>query len=71
MQENAEMFDALLPNQWRLDGVTPLCLDSSGRFSRSASLTSSDLFNPLGHSPFCLIPPIERATFTPDSPFDV
>jgi hypothetical protein len=46
------------------DGVTGLFTDSSGRYSRATSLTSSDPFNPRGHSPCCLIPTIQRSTFT-------
>jgi hypothetical protein len=49
------------------DGVTGLFPDSSG----PSSLTSSDPFNPLGHSPCCLIPPIERSTFTTNSSFNI
>jgi hypothetical protein len=56
--------DAFLPNQWCLSPHTRLFPDSSGRSSHATSLTSSDLFNPVGHSPCCLISPIEHATFT-------
>jgi hypothetical protein len=45
--------------------------DSSGRSSRATSLTSSDLFNPLGHSACCLIPTIQRSAFTADLFFGI
>jgi hypothetical protein len=53
-----------------VDNVTKPFPDSSGRSPRATSLTSYDSFNPLGHSPCCLIPPIRHATFTVDSPFN-
>jgi hypothetical protein len=53
------------------DNVTGFFPDSCGPSSRATWLTSSDPFNPLGHSPCCLIPPIEHATFTAKSPFSV
>jgi hypothetical protein len=52
------------PISGAFDGVTGLFSDYSGGSSRATSLTSSDLFNLLGHSPCCLIPPIQRSTFT-------
>jgi hypothetical protein len=52
-------------------GVTGLFPDSSGRSSRATSPISSDRFNPLGHSPCCLIRSIEEATFTAESRFNV
>jgi hypothetical protein len=54
------------PINGAFDGVTGLFPDSSGRSSRATSLTSSDRFNPLRHSPCCLIPTIQRSTFTAD-----
>jgi hypothetical protein len=53
------------------EGVTCLFPDSSGRSYRATSLTSSDRFNPLGHSPCCLIPPTERSAFTANSSFNI
>jgi hypothetical protein len=53
------------------DGLNGRFPDSSGRSSRATSLTLSDLFNPLGHSPCCLIPTIQRSTFTTDLFFSI
>ena len=59
------------PINGAFDGVTGLFPDSSERSSRSTSLTSSDPFNPLGHSTCCLIPTIQRSTFTADLFFNI
>jgi hypothetical protein len=53
------------------DAVTGLFPDSSERSSRAISLTSSDPANPLCHSPCCLIPRIQRSTFTTDLFFNI
>jgi hypothetical protein len=59
------------PISGAFDGVTGLFTDSSGRSSRATSLTSSDPFDPLGHFPCCLIPMIQRSTFTADLFFNI
>jgi hypothetical protein len=53
------------------DGLKGLFPDSSGRSSRATSPTSSDRFNPLRHSPCCLIPTIRCSTFTTDLCFSI
>jgi hypothetical protein len=45
--------------------------DSSGRSSLATSLTSSDPFNLVGHSPCYLIPSIEHSTITTNSSFNI
>jgi hypothetical protein len=59
------------PVSGAFDGVTGLFPDSSRRCPRTTSLTSSDPFNPVGHSSCCLIRPIERSTFTANSSFNI
>jgi hypothetical protein len=59
------------PISGAFDGVTGLFPDSSGRSPRATSLTSSDPFNPLGHSTCCLIPTIQRSAFTGDLFFSI
>jgi hypothetical protein len=59
------------PLSGAFDGATGLLPDSSERSSRATSLTSSNLFNPLGHFPCCLIPTIQRSTFTIDLFFNI
>jgi hypothetical protein len=53
------------------DSVTGLFLDSSGQSSPGTSLTSPNLFNPLGHSTGCLIPAIQHSAFTADLFFSI
>jgi hypothetical protein len=59
------------PISGAFDGVTGLFPDSSGRSARATSLTSSDPFNPLGHSTCCLIPMSQRSAFTADLFFSI
>jgi hypothetical protein len=62
------------PISGAFDGVTRLFPDSSGRSLRATSLTSPtspDPFNPLGYSSCCLIPTIQRSTFTADLFFSI
>jgi hypothetical protein len=60
-----------VPINGAFDGVTGVFPDSSERSSRATSLTSSDSFNPLGYSSCCLIPTIQRSTFTADLFFNI
>jgi hypothetical protein len=66
----AQILDAF-PISGAFAAVTGLFPDLSRWSSRANSLTLSDLFNPLGHSPYRLIPPIEPSTFTANSSFNI